>query len=115
MATSEKPSYRSIVIDGGNLDDHKYVKEVAFTDFANLHIPSFMKMKNGIGSNKKEFLIDMLTEIASTTRYVKEHYGFHGVGDGLSVESVLDAFEKHVKVDVFSENEQEFISEEEEA
>jgi hypothetical protein len=112
MDTYNKQSYKKIVIEGSNSDNVQPVKELKFSDYEDVVIPSFTRKTRNIGSQKRELLIDMLSDIANTTSYVKERFGFHGIADELKLEDVLNAFEKSLKVEVYSDNDCEQVSEE---
>lgn len=63
-----------------------------------------VKLNRRINNSKKELMIDTLNDMSNLTEYVNEYYGFHGIGDELKVEDVMESLDKSVKVEVISDN-----------
>lgn len=60
--------------------------------------------------SKRDFMLDILNDMACITTYVREVYSFQGIADGLKLEDVLNAIECSIKVDMHSETDMEIIS-----
>jgi len=120
MNNLEKSSYKNIVLEGKIVDTQVstdrdiLIGYDAITNKLNMKLEKLNNKHRVLNNSKKELLIDLLHDIGNVTEYVKEYYGFHGIGDELKLEDVMNSFEKSIKVEVVSDNDYDIISEEEE-
>lgn len=123
MDSQVKPSYKSIVSDRPDYSGIPVNKGLVFTDYElvdfgieqrQTKMENLSKSARKEAVYKKELLLDMLNEVAYVTNYVREYYGFKGIGDELKLEDVMNAFEASIKVDVHSDADMDFIVSEEE-
>ncbi len=123
MDSQVKPSYKSIVSDMPEFGSVPVNKGLVFTDYdlINFDTERWQTRRESMSKNarreavyKKELLLDMLNEVAYVTNYVREYYGFKGIGDELKLEDVMNAFETSIKVDVHSDADMDFVVSEEE-
>lgn len=113
----EKPSYKNIVLVEQTTETKQSCKEtVNIIGYDNIMNSLNEQKKERIGyskncnTSKKEFMIDILDELSYVTGYVNGYYGLHGIGDELKLEDVIDSLDKSVIVEVFSDNEYDIES-----
>jgi hypothetical protein len=107
----ERPSYKTVVTDkqevvavGG--------KELVFSAYEDLKIQTNVSDKRkSVPYAKRQFLIDLFVPFTEVTSYVNTYHGFHGVGDQLSTDKVLDVIDKCVSVELTSDSERDLGSE----
>lgn len=120
MNNLEKPSYKNVVLEKPLVGvEASKDKEVLFGYNEIISEISLKKEKlhnksKGMNNSKKELLIDLLNDIGNVTDYVRQYYGFHGIGNDLRLEDVMDCFEKSLIVEVVSDNDYDMISEDDE-
>lgn len=121
MDSQRKPSYKSIVSERPEYGSVPVNKGLVFTDYELIEFDIEQGQTESLTKNarreavyKKELLLDMLNEVAYVTNYVREYYGFQGIGDDLKLEDVMNAFEASIKVDVHSDTDMDFVVSEEE-
>jgi hypothetical protein len=112
----KRPSYRSIVCE--EVKEHQDVvlhfkdwNEVSDTlqvqssgaDISSTKGRNIEQIKAGFFSDFSDFIMQLTLE-------VKSYYGFHGIANDISVEKVIDCFEKSVIIDVIDDNSNNEIS-----
>lgn len=102
-------SYKKVVCEGAPVSSAKE-RGTVFDDYENLKIPSVCKT-NKINSSMMQYLTDILSDVAQATSYVNDVYGFHGIGNKLTVAQVLDCIEKSITVEIVSDIDSEHVSE----
>lgn len=105
---NQKLSYKKVVSDSQNVVIKD--KELVFTDYENIRLPIYSEV-NKNRSSSAQYLSDIFQEMAQITSYVKDHYGFHGVGNELTVYQVLDCIEKSTFIEIVSDIDSEHVSE----
>lgn len=120
MNNVEKSSYKNIVVEGKIIDTQVSKEKDIITGYDEIINKINMKIQKSnnkyktLSNSKKELLTDLLNDMANITDYVKEYYGFHGIGDELLLENVMNCFEKSLQVEVVSDNDYDIVSEEDE-
>lgn len=101
---AKKPSYRSIVSE--ELSDVQEVvlhfkewEDIAECVEKHMSKPCIQSCEQpNVG--RLNFLNDFADYIMQLTHEVKEYYGFHGVANEISVDKVIDCFDKSITIDV---------------
>jgi hypothetical protein len=117
----EKTSYKNVVLVEQPTEIKQSKETLSIVGYENI-INSLQEMKEQAQINtsrknnnsKKELMIDVLNDMSNVTGYVNEYFGFHGIGDKLKLEDVMDSLDKSVKVEVISDNDYDNESGEEE-
>lgn len=118
MSLSVKTSYKNVLLEGENVENNITVENV-LTNYEDIVSNIKLKQCNNktinnksqlISNSKKEFLVDLLDDMYMVTSYVNEFYGFHGIGNNLKLEQVMDIFEKCVRVETLSDNDYETLT-----
>jgi hypothetical protein len=117
----EKTSYKNVVLVEQPTEIKQSKESLSIVGYENI-INSLQEMKEQAQINtsrknnnsKKELMIDILNDMSNVTGYVNEYFGFHGIGDELKLEDVMDSLDKSVKVEVISDNDYDNESGEEE-
>ena len=115
----EKPSYKNVILVEQSLETKQCKENLSIDGYENIinsldEMKTQMNINRRINNSKKELMIDVLNEMSNVTGYVKEYYGFHGIGDELKLEDVMNSLDKSVKVEVISDNDYDIESGEEE-
>jgi hypothetical protein len=67
-------------------------------------------------NTKSVFLQDFSDFITNLTINIKDYYGFHGLGNELTVSNITDCFDSSITIDVFDNNSaNEFSSDDDDA
>lgn len=118
MNNKEKPSYKRIVLtsesEEAQLSTNATVV-IGYDEIVQKLNQKDEKSHRKINNAKKELLVDLLNDIGSVTEYVSEYYGFHGIGDCLKLEDVMNSFEKALKAEVVSDCDENIFSDDDEA
>jgi hypothetical protein len=117
----EKTSYKNVVLVEQPTETKQSKESLCIVGYENI-INSLQEIKEQAQTNtsrknnnsKKELMIDVLNDMSNVTGYVNEYYGFHGIGDELKLEDVMNSLDKSVKVEVISDNDYDNESGEEE-
>lgn len=114
----DKTSYKNIILLE-QVNETKETKENTDNIEGYDNIINFLKeMKTQtynkkLTNSKKELMIDVLNYMSNVTEFVNDYYGFHGIGNDLKLEDVIDSLDKSVNVEIVSENDYDIESEEE--
>lgn len=118
---AEKTSYKNVVLVTQATESKQSNETVSIVGYENIiNSLNSQKQQENINvdrknnNSKKGLMIDILNDMATVTNYVNEYYGFHGIGDELKLEDVMDSLEKSVQVEVVSDNDYDVESGEEE-
>lgn len=113
----DKTSYKNIILVE-QPNETKESKEITNIEGYDNIINFLNEMKTKtynkkLTNSKKELMIDVLNYMSNVTEFVNEYYGFHGIGNDLKLEDVMDSLDKSVNVEIVSENDYDIESEEE--
>lgn len=123
----DKPSYKCVVADGpvkskGDKAGETFVPEVLFDVYERVVIDQQVARKGThtrdhlACGNKRRFLVEILEPLADVTLDINTFFGFHGIGDSLSVGSVLDCLDASIRTDYstsYKNDESEAVSDDE--
>lgn len=114
-----KPSYKNVVLVEQTTETKQSKETLNIIGYENIMNSLNEQKKQTIfntrnNNSKKELMTDVLDDMSNVTGYVNEYYGFHGIGDGLRLEDIIDSLDKSVKVEVISDNDYDIESGEEE-
>lgn len=109
----EKPSYKNIVLEHVSLDTQTPSK-LQFVDYNEITIPPYKKECKMMPVGKHEFLNDLVDSIVNVTSEVVEYFSFHNIANSMTVVDILECFEHSLKVNVISDNDFDYISDDEE-
>lgn len=115
---TKKTSYKNIVLVEQQ-NETKQSNEITNIDGYENIINMLNEMKTQthttkkLSNAKKEFMIDVINDMSNVTGFVNEYYGFHGIGNDLKLEDVLESLDKSTKVEIVSDNDYDIESEEE--
>lgn len=115
----EKTSYKNVVLLKQSSETTQCKETVCIEGYENIinslaDMKSQMNTDKRLNNSKKELMIDVLSNMLDVTQYVNEYYGFHGIGDELKLEDVMDSLNKSVKVEINSDNDYDVESGEDE-
>lgn len=109
----EKPSYKNIVLENVSLDIQTPSK-LQFVDYNEIVIPPYKRERQMLPVAKHEFLNDLVDSIVNVTSEVVDYFSFHNIANSLTVVDVLDCLEQSLKVSVISDNDYDYVSDDEE-
>ena len=116
MNNMKKPSYKKIVLQGDQVE-MKSTEDVVIVGYdeimnnINVKGEKLNRKAKGLNNAKRELLVDLLIDVGNVTNHITEYYGFHGIGDSLQLEDVMNSFEQSLRVEVVDYDEY-FISDE---
>jgi hypothetical protein len=113
----QKPSFRSIVSEELK-DEQEVIQPLHFDIWDNVverinSEPQETRVQcesKTIDANKVGFLNGFADLIMDLTLEIKEHYGFYGIANDITVDKVIDCFENSVVVSINEDNNNEFSS-----
>lgn len=117
----KKPSYRSIVSEEVK-DEQEVIQQLHFDEWNNVverinsnqQETSVQCENNIIDANKVGFLNGFADHIMDLTLEIKEHYGFYGIANDITVDKVIDCFENSVVVTINEDCNNEISSDDDE-
>jgi hypothetical protein len=118
MNKKQKTSYKKIILASESEDTQSSTNVkpvVGYDEIIQVLNEKDEKSHRKLNNGKKELLVDLLNDIGAVTDYVSEYYGFHGIGDSLRLEDVMNNFEKSLKVEVVLDNDDYVVSDDDDA
>ncbi len=112
ISTTDKPSYKNIVMEKEAAPLDPSAEGLQFVDYDQLYIPSTCKVLK-IPAGKRDLLVDMIDPMCHLTQNVVSYYSFHNIANNLCVSDVLDCFEASLRVEIVSDIEYDYRTDEE--
>ncbi len=117
----KKPSYRSIVCEEVkeqqefvlHFSEWNNIVEHTNTEQQETRI-NVANEKHTADANKMNFLNGFADFITDLTMEIKEHYGFHGIANDITVDKVIDCFDNSVVININEDSNTEFSSDDDE-